>query len=221
VLVDRDEMQERFAVVFREGEREGAGALEMEGERLLLRGRGRAGDLDLEIPFSDLSEVRIGRRPDERLNGYRTLILERGSGPAVYVAPLGLVPVSEIADLLISLSHRSEEDVLAILVPLRPGCVRRARELLAKGPPIDPASLGLTGHDVYLDDDRAIFVFRGSNVRAQAERAFHHPAVWRAGLAWQRCFASAPRIIDPADLPGHASPDYHWRSRQRSGSGGR
>lgn len=205
-------MQERFAVVFREGQRSAAGALDVEGERLLLRGHGRDGDLNLEIPFSDLSEVRIGRRPDERLKGHRTLILERTPGPAVYVAPLGLVPVSEIADLVMSLSHQEEDDVLAVLVPLKPGCIDRARGLLAKGPPIDPASFGLTGHDVYLDDDKAIFVFLGRNVHAQASRAFRHPAVWRAGLAWQRCFASAPRIIDKADLPVDRAPEFHWPS---------
>jgi hypothetical protein len=38
VLVDRDEMQERFAVVFREGTAQAMGRLDVEPDRLLLEG---------------------------------------------------------------------------------------------------------------------------------------------------------------------------------------
>ncbi len=186
----------------------------MRQDRLLLHGRGSAGDLELEVLFSDLSEVRIGRRPGERLNGYRTLVLERASKPAIYVAPLGLVSLHEIADLLNTLGGREEEDVLAISVPLEAGCRRRVRGLLAKGPPLDPASLGISSHDVYLADDEAIFVFRGSNVRAQVTRAFRHPAVWRAGIAWQRCFAGPPQVVRAADLEPDAVAAYHWGAQR-------
>ena len=202
-------MHERFAVVFRNGSAEAAGALEVEPNRLLLHGGANDARLELEIPFSDLSEVRVGRRPSERLNGYATLILERTTLPPVQVAPLGMALLSEIADLLVSLTNRATGDVLTVRVPLKHGCLGRARKLLAKGPPLDPASLGLSSHEVYLRDGEAVFVFRGSNVRAQVSKAIRHPAIWRAGLAWQRCFAAAPQIVEPADV-SLDDPAYRW-----------
>jgi hypothetical protein len=203
-------MHERYAVVFRTRDSEAAGRLEIEQDRLLLRGRATDGNLELEIPFSDLVEVRVGRRPNERLNGYRTLILERATEPAVRVAPLGVALLPEIADLLVSLSRPGGENVLAVWVPLKPGCLGRARKLLAKGPPLDPASLELSGHEVYLSESEAVFVFHGANVRAQVDRAIRHPAVWRAGVAWQRCFAAPPQIVEPAELSLDADPAYRW-----------
>ena len=100
--------------------------------------------------------------------------------------------------------------MLAVWVPLKPGCLGRARKLLAKGPPLDPASLELSGHEVYLSESEAVFVFHGANVRAQVNRAIRHPAVWRAGVAWQRCFAAPPQIVEPAELSLDADPAYRW-----------
>lgn len=203
-------MHERFAVVFREGGRQAAGALDVEQDRLLLHGRGSEGSLELEIPFSDLNEVRVGRTASERLNGYPTLLLERTALPTVKVAPFGLALLPEIVALLASLTHPEDGDVLAVSVALKPGCLGRARKLLAQGPPLDPASLGLSSHEVYLREGEAVFVFRGSAVRAQMGAAIRHPSVWRAGLAWQRCFAGAPQIRDLADVWLDAVPAYAW-----------
>jgi hypothetical protein len=197
---DHDEMQERFAVAFRDGSAGAAGALQIEQDRLLLRGRGEDGSLELEIPYSDLAEIRVGRRRSERLNGYATLVLERIALPPVQVAPLGVALLHEIADLLSSLSNRAGGDLLIVSVPLKPGCLARARELLAKGPPLDPASLGLSTHEVYLREGEAIFVFRGNRVREQVGKAMSHPAIWRAGLAWHRCFSAPPRIVERAEV---------------------
>lgn len=203
-------MNERFAVVFRNGESESAGALEVEQDRLLLHGCTSSGALELEIPVSDISQVRVGRRADERLNGYPTLLLERPGMPAVQVAPLGVALLPEITDLLASLTQGTGGNVLAVSVPLRPGCLGRARELLRKGPPLDPASLGLRGHEVFLREGEAIFVFRGSDVRARISTAIRHPAIWRAGLAWQRCLAGPPRIVDITRLHLEVAPAYQW-----------
>jgi hypothetical protein len=204
-------MHERYAVAFRVGEVGAGGRLDVDDDRLVLQGV--AGDevVKVEIPFSELVEVRVGRRPEERLNGYRTLLLERANGPDVRVAPLGLALVHEIADLLVSLAARGEAGVLAVRVPLKPGCLGRARKLLAKGPPVDPAVLGLDRHEVYLSASEALFVFRGESVRTQIGRAVRNPALWRAGIAWQRCFASPPQLIDDPDLI-HLDADlaYRW-----------
>jgi hypothetical protein len=212
--LDRTEMHERYAVVFREGSTQAAGRLDVEHDLLVLNGPTTTGELELKIPFSDLLEVRVAHGPAERLNDYRTLVLQRTSGPIVQVAPLGLAFVPEIVDLLTSLAQ-GDSEVLAVSVPLKPGCLGRARKLLAKGPPLDPALLGISEHEVYLDETAAAFVFRGHNVRARVGQAIRHPAVWRAGLSWQRCFAAAPQIVDIADLSLDTDPTYRWPARDQ------
>jgi hypothetical protein len=122
--------------------------------------------------------------------------------------------VPEIVRLLSSLTNR-DGDTLAVRVTLKKGCLGRARALLAKGPPLDPASLGLSGHDVYLHEGEAVFLFRGSDVRVRISKALAHPAIWRAGLAWQRCFAAAPQIVDAADVWLDPTPAYTWSAPER------
>jgi len=208
-------MHERYAVTFRSGSAAATGRLDIEQDRLVLQGVAGPDVVELAIPFADLVEIRVGRRPEERLNGYRTILLERTNGPAVRVAPLGLAMLPEIADLLQSLTRPTDEGVLAVSVRLKAGCLGRARELLAKGPPLDPALLGLSHHEVYLRDDEAVFVFHGTGVRARVSQAIRHPAVWRAGLAWQRCFAAAPQIVDVAALTLDTAPAYSWAAPDR------
>jgi hypothetical protein len=200
----------RYAVAFRAGSAGATGRLDVEHDRLLLEGVTGPDLLKVEIPFSELAEVRVGRRPEERLNGYRTLLLERTTGPAVRVAPFGLAMLPEIADLLESLTRPSDESVLVVSVRLKPGCLDQARKLLTKGPPLDPAQLGLSQHQVYLLEDEAVFVFEGNNVHDRVSQAIRHPAVWRAGLAWQRCFAAPPRIFDLAEASLDLEPAYRW-----------
>jgi hypothetical protein len=136
----------------------------------------------------------------------------------VQVAPLGVAQLTEIVELLASLTQLTRgEDVLAVRVPLKRGCLDRARTLLEQGPPLDPASLGLSGHDVYLRESEAVFVFRGRDVRAHIAAAIGHPAIWRAGLAWQRCFAAAPQIVDLDDLSLDSDLAFHWLAPRARG----
>jgi hypothetical protein len=209
-MPDPDQMHERFAVVFRVDSERATGALEVDHDRLLLRGGGAEHGLELEIPFSALVEVRIGRSPSERLNGYPTIVLERTTLPAVHVAPLSALVLHELADLLASLSDRPEGDVLVVWAPLKPGCLDRAGKLLAKGPPFDPASVRLSSHEVYLRETGAVFVFRGRDVRTRINKAVRHPTVWRAGLAWQRCFAAPPQIVELPEVSLDSDPAYSW-----------
>lgn len=208
-------MQQRFAVVFRDGHHEAAGSLDVGHDRLRLHGREHEQQWEVEIPFAELSEVRIGRKPNERLNGYRTLLLERSSMPTVQVAPLGASLLPEIADLINALNEKDQGDTLAVLVPLKSGCLDRARKLLAQGPPLHPSSLGLSSHEIYLDERKALFVFRGPDARYQVSKAIRHPAIWRAGLAWQRCFAGPPQIIPSQSMETELSPTvppaYSWK----------
>jgi hypothetical protein len=217
IAPDPEQMPERFAVVFRVDSSQAAGALEVEDDRLSLRGSGNDGGLELEIPISALTEVRVGRRASERLNGYPTLILERTPEPLVQVAPFGMTLLPEIANLLTSLNRRAGGDVLTVSVPLTDGCLARAHRLLAKGPPFDPGSLGLNSHEVYLREGEAVFVFRGPNVRTRIGRAIRQPAVWQAGLAWHRCFAAPPQIVEFAELSLDSNPAYRWIESEEQG----
>jgi len=204
---------ERYAVVFCErGGPSVAGALELQDGELVLSGGSGEERTDLEIALAEVVDVHVGRRPDERINGHATLVLARDHQLAVHIAPLGAGLLHEIADLLSALTHQRSRaaDELAIIVPLRPGCLNRARELLHRGPPLDPASLGLTSHEVYLDHDKAIFVFRGPSVRARVEKAIRTPALWRAGLAWRSCIAGQPRIATKTPPHPASPPVYDW-----------
>ena len=166
-------------------------------DRLLLSGGAGQGRCDLSVPFSDLAEIRIGRGRADRLNGYATLVLERGRTPAVQVAPLGAGLLHEIADLLLALAaeQRAGGDVLAVVVPLKPNCLSRATKLLKAGPPLDPAALGLTGHQVYLRAGEVVFVFRGPNVSVRVGKSDAHPGFVAGGA----CLAGLHRW--PADDP--------------------
>lgn len=207
---------ERYAVAFRELDGPVvAGSLEFDEERLALRGRSPERKVELDLRLTEIVDVHIGRHASERLNGYPTLVLEREGMPPLQVAPLGAGFLHEIADLVITLTATAGErvDELAVTVPLKPGCREKARELLALGPPLDPASLGLTCHRVYLREDEAVFVFAGPDVRARVRRAARSPALWRAGVAWRDCIADQPRIeaTVPSFLAGLA-PAYSWEA---------
>jgi len=109
--------------------------------------------------------------------------------------------------------------VLAVVVPLKPNCLVRAAKLLQAGPPLDPAALGLTSHQVYLREREAVFVFRGPNVSAGVGKAMRSPALWRAGLAWQDCIAGRPSIHRSIEtVSSEATPDYSWSAPDKPGS---
>ena len=150
----------RYAVVFREGaSAPTAGRLVVEDERLLLVGRRGEGRVELSVAYAELREVRIGRSPGERLNGCPALVLERGNGPPVQIEPLGVGLLHELADLLAVLvaEHADNSEQVSVIVPLKRGCVEQARELVAQGPPFDPAALGLKRHQVFITAREAVF----------------------------------------------------------------
>jgi hypothetical protein len=205
----------RYAAVFREGAHAPtAGGLVIDDERLLLVGRCGEGRVEVSVRYTELREVRIGRSPEERLNGQPVLVLERRNAPRVQIAPLGAGLLYELADLLATLAteHVDSEEQVAVIVPLKTGCVEKAKELVAQGPPFDPAALGLTRHQVFVTKREALFVFVGPQVRETLERATRNPMLWSAGLAWRSCIAGRPRLSNPSEaLPADdARPVYSW-----------
>jgi hypothetical protein len=199
-----------FCVV---GEKVVAGSLIVLADQLLLEGGAAAELTTLHVDLGDLCEVRIARAPAERLNGHSVLVLGRSSGPDVCVAPLGPGLLHEIANLIATFaaSGPAPVDRIAAVVPLKPGTQARVRELVAEGPPLDPAALGLREHVVALRGNEVVFVFTGSEVRQKIERAAHRPALWRAGLAWRACLAGAPWLTTSPVLDG-SDVLYRWRA---------
>ena len=192
----------RYAVVFRVGASAAtAGALVVEDGRLLLVGRSGEDRVELSLPYSALREVRIGRSGEERLNGHPALVLARRGGPPVRIEPLGIGLLHELADLLATLAsrHADTNEQMAVIVPLKTGCVERAKELVAQGPPLDPAALGLEHHQVFISAGEAVFVFAGPQVREKLKQAARNPTLWRAGLAWSACIAAQPQLSNPPE----------------------
>ena len=163
----------RYPVVFQDADQAPtAGQLAVVDGRVLLSGRRRGKLVELELPSAELSEVRIGRTARERLDGYATVVLVRRNEAPVLVAPLGSVLLHEIADLLAAFSAEPMEvaDEIDLIVPLRPDTQQRVRELIAQGPPFDPAALKLRRHQVLLGPEDVIFAFEGPQIRQTLER---------------------------------------------------
>jgi hypothetical protein len=189
-----------------------AGALVVDDGRLLLVGRRGEDRVEVSVPYSALREVRVGRTREERLNGHPALILARRDAPPVRIEALGAGLLHELAHLLAALAteHAGEERV-TVIVPLKAGHDDRAKELVAQGPPFDPAGLGLERHEVFISAREAVFVFSGPHVREKLEHATRNPALWRAGLAWRACIAGRPRLSNPLErLPADAQPVFSW-----------
>jgi len=202
----------RYAASFRAGFQAPAnGALIIENSYLLLEGRSEQGRVELHIPFSEINEVRIGRLPEERLNGHAALLLSQRNGELVRVEPKAFGFLHELADMLseLAFAHADVHEQVAVVLPLRKSRLSRARELVAQGPPFDPALLGLRKHEVFLTDKEAVFVFEGQNVRRMLERLTRDPTLWQAGLTWRSCVGGRPRLLAEAyraDTP----PAYSW-----------
>jgi hypothetical protein len=88
-----------------------------------------------------------------------------------------------------------------VITQLRPGSEEQAKRLLAAGPPFDPASLGLSAHDVYLGQGAVIFVFEGPEVERSVADLVNDPAASGSFSAWGPLLDGAPTI---------ARSVYHW-----------
>lgn len=204
----------RYAASFVSGYSAAAdGALVVEETRLVLEGRSPQGHIERCIPYSEISDVRVGRLPEERLNGHPALLLSLRDGATLRVKPMGSGLLSELADLISTLAHEQadEHEEVAVVLPLRKGRLSRARELVAEGPPFDPAVLSLTRHEVYLTEEEAVFVFEGPNVRTMLGRLTRDPTLWQAGLAWRDCVGGRPRLS--TELPRSGEPPvFSWKA---------
>ena len=115
--------------------------------------------------------VEIGRGAAERINGDRSLVLERRSCERVLVAALGGVGLlGELTDLFARLpAERAARACVAIVVPIRRGSAEAARRLVEKGPPFDVERLGLERHHVFFSEREVVFFFEGDSATAAVD----------------------------------------------------
>jgi hypothetical protein len=106
---------------------------------------------------------------------------------------------------LLAGSNRREEgggvQQLVIVAHLKQGREVEAAELIAKGPPFDPAESGLTRHAVYLSAEDVVFVFEGPEVEWIVDGMVDEPFNWRmiqALAAWRPLVDGQPRIARAA-----------------------
>jgi hypothetical protein len=203
----------RYAVAFESEGAPAAGALLVTDQGVVLSGRWHGEPLELTIPRDELAGVRIGRTNRERLNGYSTVVLERRNGPDVLVAPFGFGLLHEIAELVASINAEPvlSSERLELIIPIRRGTHEQVRRLVASGPPFDPAELGLTRHDVYLDRHHVRFLFESPDAHWALQQVLDQASLWRAGLAWSRLIAGRPQVDEHPDRPPVGELIYSWR----------
>jgi hypothetical protein len=98
---------------------------------------------------------------------------------------------------------------VAIVARLKDGAEPRAAELLAKGPPFDPAERGFERHTVYLSATEVVFVFEGHEVDSTLDEMIGEPFSWLLSAAlneWRTLVDESPRIARPA---------YAWEGPRR------
>jgi hypothetical protein len=173
-----------------------SGRLELGENDLVLNGA--AAPQGLRIPLSDLSSVEIGRAPGDRINGEKSLVLERSSCERVLVAALGGVGLlGEINELLARLraEHVARARV-AVVVPIRRGTAALARRLVEEGPPFDIEAVGLERHHVFLSEREVIFVFEGDQAATAVDALVRSAGVLKAAVRWRGILAGQPRLAE-------------------------
>lgn len=191
------ERPNEYAVVWRtDNSPTSSGRLELGENDLVLSGA--AAPEGLRISLSDLSSVEIGRAPGDRINGERSLVLERNSCERVLVAALGGVGLlGEINELLARL--RSEQVArarVAVVIPIRRGKAEVARQLVEEGPPFELEDVGLERHHVFVGEREVIFFFEGEQAAAAVEALARSPGVLKAAVRWRGILAGRPRLAE-------------------------
>jgi hypothetical protein len=186
-----------YAVVWRTDDGPtSCGRLEVEEDGLVLCGSSEPEGL--RIAFDELSSVEIGRGPRERVNGDKSLVLERHACERLLVAALGGVGLlSELNELLARLraEHVARARV-AVVVPLKRGKAELARQLVEEGPPFEIEDMGLERHHVFVGEREVVFVFEGEQAAAAIDALARSPGVLKAALRWRGILAGRPRLAE-------------------------
>lgn len=190
-------MRRSYGVVWKEGAKPLArGKLELLPRAIRLEGMTGTEPTTREIAYDYLTEIRIGRSAEERIDGHPSLVLEPRTGEPLAIASVAQSGVvAEIAERLAALQFGALRRI-AIVLPLREDAHDAVRALLAEGPPFDPNALDLDRHLVFLTASEVVFVFE-SKVGADAlEPLLQEPALWQSVSAWHDHIAGPPRIAE-------------------------
>jgi hypothetical protein len=186
-----------YAVVWRTGDGPtSSGRLELGADELVLQGSGEPEGF--RIPLDELSSVEIGRGAGDRINGEKSLVLERHSCERVLVAALaGVGLLGELTDLLARLrAEHAARACVAVVVPIRRGRAEAARELSEEGPPFDVAGVGLERHHVFVSEREVVFFFEGESAAAVVDALTRSPDVLKAVARWRGILGGRPRIAE-------------------------
>ena len=184
-----------YAVVWRAGDGPtSSGGLRVGANHLVLRGASETEDL--RIPLDDLSSIEVGRGLGERINGQKSVVLERRSCERVLIAAFGGIGlVEELCNLLARLrAERAAQARAAVILPIRGGTADAARRLVAEGPPFDIEGVGLERHHVFVSEREVVFFFEGDSGPAAIEALSRSANVLKAAVRWRRIVSGPPRL---------------------------
>lgn len=188
-----------YAVKWREPDGQTyVGRLALGPRTLRLEGRGLDGlAVDRQIGYEEVQGLRLGSHGADRLDGRPALVIERADGPyLVTSAGMGAGIVQELVDRLAGLRLAAPRRA-TVVVPLKEGVVDRVRELVAHGPPFDPAETALTRHQLLLTPQEAIFVFEAKTEDGLAA-LLGQLDIWAAAVAWRDFVGGPPRLAEIA-----------------------
>jgi hypothetical protein len=186
-----------YAVVWRTGDGPtSSGRLELGADELVLHGSGEPEGF--RVPFDELASAEIGRGADDRINGEKSLVLQRNSCGRVLVAALGGVGLlGEINELLARLrSEHVARARVAVVVPIRRSKAEVARQLVEEGPPFELDDVGLERHHVFVGEREVIFFFEGEQAAAAVDALARSPDVLKAAVRWRGILAGRPRLAE-------------------------
>jgi len=201
-------MHTSYGVVWQEGSQPlASGKLELLPRAVRLDGMAGSVPTRREIAYAELSEIRIGRSAQDRIDGRPTLVLAPRSGDDFAIASVAQAGVvAEIAERLAALQLGSAvRRRTAVVIPLRAGSHDAVRSLVDAGPPFDPDRIGLDRHDVFLTQLEAIFVFESRLGDKALEPLLEQPELWETAAAWHEHVDGPPRIAE--DVYSWARPD--------------
>lgn len=192
-------MKTTYAVKWREPDGQiYVGSLALEPRKMRLEGRGLDGPLvDHQIGYEEVRGVRLGSHGSDRLDGRPALVVERADGRYLVTsigAGAGILQelVEQVAELRLAAPWRA-----TVVVPLKEGALARVHELVAQGPPFDPANTPLTRHQLLLTEREVIFVFEAQGDAGLAA-VLGQLDLWAAAVAWQDLVEGPPRIAEVA-----------------------
>lgn len=87
---------------------------------------------------------------------------------------------------------------VAVTARLKPDASQRAAELIANGPPFDPATLGLDRHSVFLSHGEVVFLFEGRQVEWVLDELVSSDPESSAFRDWQPLIEGIPRLAREA-----------------------